>query len=228
MLNNNARTVLKSLIPINNSQIIEPVSYFRDEFKTIIGRVNYEEIDSEIKDEFGIFDTANFLGSLDLLEDPKITLNNNQIIADDGVSKLTFITSDISSLDIDVKPSLIDRTLEAKSVLELDIDPALLGKIKKASSVFKTFDTLFIINKDNETEFTIGAKNSFSQSNNAFTTKVQSNISEKDFDIALPLESLLKIPSMDYKFIVKYNEEKDTYRIALTNEILTFILSLMK
>ncbi len=229
MLTNETRTLLKSLIPINNSMIIESVMHGSDEFKSIIFRANLDQLETGIE-TFGIFDTANFLGSLDLLEDPEVTIVDNSIVATDATSTLKFITSDPSSLDIDINPKVIDSTIAVGSVLEFSLTSDLLQKIKKASAVFKTFDSLFIIKEGEKINLKLGAKDSFSKSNNSFSTVVVPSLdeSEKDFELAIPLESVLKLPVFDYELLVKYNAEKDVYRVACENALLTFILSLKK
>ncbi len=232
MVNQEVRTIMKSLIPINNSQIVEKVMLFQDEFKTIVGQANLGEVDSDLpEDGFGIYDTSNFLASLDLLDDPEIVLENGTIIASDESSKLRFITSDPSQLDIDVNPKVITTTLKVDSAMEFDIGSELLNKIKKASSVFKTFDTLFIIKEGRNVSLKIGSKDSFSKTNNSFSINIipsLDNGNDNDFELALPLESILKIPVMDYTFRIKHNIEKDVYRIVVDNDLLIFILSLMK
>jgi hypothetical protein len=231
MLNAETRYTMKSLIPINNSQIMKPVSYFSDEFKTIVGKVNYKKLEDSSQFEFGIFDTGNFLNSLDLLENPEIELKDNAIIAKDNTSELKFITSDIDSLDIDVNPKVIDSTLAADTIVEFEIDVPVMTKVKKAKSVFSTFDTLFIQNNNN-VKLELGSNDTFSSSNNSFAINILSNDvkvkSDKEFQIALPLDSFLKIPPMKYNFIIKYNEKRDAYRVVLDNTLLTFVMSLRK
>ena len=230
MLTNETRTILKSLIPINNSQIIAKETLGEDEFKTILYKLNLEALENEDFPEFGIFDMSNFLSSLDLLDNPEIFLKDNKITATDGNTELTYIISDPDLLDIEVNPKVIESTLNTNSVLEFDIGTDLFAKIKKAAGVFKTFDSLFIVKTDDSIKLKLGAKDSFNSSNNSFSINVNpsEDSSTKDYDLAIPLESILKVPAMSYTFMLKYNEERDAYRVAIQNELLTFILSLKK
>ena len=197
-----------------------------DEFKSLLFKANIGAID-DIPDEVGIFDTANFLAAMDLLEDPTITLKDKMITATDGDTTLQFLTSDVSSLDdvqVDVKK--IDTTVAVPSTLEFLFTDEIVKKIKKASAVFKTFDTIWLIN-GRTPEIKLGTKNSFSKSNNAFSIKIDTTLNDgKDFNIALPIDSVLKVPSMEYNFQVKFNEARDSYRVVLANDLLTFVLSL--
>jgi hypothetical protein len=230
MLNKDSRALLKSMLPINNSMIIEDTTYGRDEFSSILFKLNLKEVEQESITPFGIFDMGSFLSALDLLDDPNINLESNIITAKDSNSTLKFVTSDISSLeDIQVKPSIIDSTLAVDSILEFNFGAAALAKIKKASSTFKVFDTLFIVKDKNGTNLKMGTKDSFSKSNNSFSMNIDPDVdSDKEFEIALPLESVLKIPAMDFTFMVKYNEKRDAYRVVLNNTLMTFVMSLIK
>lgn len=229
MLNKDTRAILKSLIPINNSMIIEPVMHGADEYKSLLFRAKLNEIEDDIQ-EFGIFDTSSFLSSLDLLDEAVISFADNRITASDTNSTLTFITSDISALeDITIKPSVIDTTLIVDSIVEFGFGSDLLARIKKASGVFKSFDTLFIINNGKNIQLKMGTKDSFSKSNNSFAINVDTDVNTgKEFELALPLESISKIPSMNYTLHVKYNTDKDAYRVVLDNTLLTFVMSLMR
>lgn len=229
MINKDTRAILKSLISVNNSMIIEPTMHGADEFRSVLYRANLSELEDDIQ-EFGIFDTTAFLSSLDLLDEPVISLEGNMISASDANSTLKFVTSDVSALeDIVVKPAIIDSTLKANSVMEFTLTAELLGRLKKASGVFKTFDTLFIVKNDESTQLKMGSKDSFSKSNNSFAINVEPTLDEgKTFELPLPLESLLKVPAMDYTLQVKYNEAKDAYRVVLENALLVFVMTLMK
>ena len=72
MINKQTQTVLKSLLPINNSFVVNyPNMTIVDEYKTLMGRVNLSKLDDAIP-EFGIFDGARFLSAIDLLETQRL------------------------------------------------------------------------------------------------------------------------------------------------------------
>jgi hypothetical protein len=231
MLNKKSRDVLKALIPINNQMIISPEMTGADEFKSIVFKVNLKSIDPDIE-EFGIFDANGFLSAVDLLEDPVISFDSehNIIRAQDESASMEFITSLVSSLsDVDIPVSNIDTTLGAPSVLVFKVDTDLLAKIKKAMGVFRTFDTLYITKQNSNVELNLGTFNSFSKNNNSFGIKVPSTVATgDDFEIALPVDSLLKLPSMEYTCKVKHNAKKNAYRVVFENELITLVLSLKK
>jgi len=230
MINQDARNLLKQLKTVNNQMILANDTYGCNEFKSILFKANLGVID-DIPTEFGIFDMGNFLSALELLEEPAVTYDaqTKVITAKDGNSTLQFLTSTPDSLDnVKINPKLISTTVATPSVFECQITEDHLKQIKKAQGVFKNFDTLWIDNSDRTPELKLGTKNSFSKSNNAFSIKLDSDINTKEFGISLPLESLMVLPDMDYTLRVKYNEERDAYRVVLDNVLLTFVLSLQK
>lgn len=231
MITNETRTILKSLLSVNNEMIIEPTMHGADEFKSIMFRANLNRLEDDFE-EFGIYDTASFLNALELLDNPEITLEDNgsMIKAKDSNSEMKFVTSPPSSLDsVQINPRVIDSTLKIDTILEFSFDTELINTIKKTAGVFKTFDTAFLINSEEGTFLKLGAKDSFSRSNNSFSVKVDTVINtEKEFELAIPLEGFLKFPAMEYDFKVKHNEEKDAYRVILENELLIFLLSLKR
>jgi len=228
MLNKDSRAMLKSLVQINNSAIIEDTIYSKDEFSNISYKFELSKLESEKVTPFGIFDMGSFLSALDLLEDPVIVLDNNIISATDTDSTLKFVTSDISSLeDISVDPQIIDSTLAIDSILEFNFGSNTLAKLKKGAATFKTFDTVYITNGE-KTQLKLGTKDSFAKSNNSFAITVDNTLdTDKDFEIILPLDSLLKLPNMDYTLMVKYNPDRDAYRVVVQNTLLTFVMSLI-
>lgn len=227
MLNKDTRAVLKQLTPINNSTVIADTMFGTDEFNGIIYRVELSKIDT-IPNEFGIYDTANFLGALELLEDPVVSLSNNTIQATDGETTLNFITSDVSSLEgVNVPPETFTTSLAIASESEFKLTTDILTKIKKATAVFKNFDTLWVVNDTNGTQIKLGTQNSFAKNSNAFQVKIDPSIkSEKEYSLAIPVENILKVPNSEYNVLIKYNEARDVYRLMLQNELFTFIMAL--
>ena len=230
MLNEETRAVLKNLIPINNSMIIAPTMTGCDEFKNILFKVDLSKIDPDIT-EFGIFDVSVFLQAMDLLEKPQITFNaeEKRIVASDENTEIEYITSGVSFLDyVQVPVKNIDTTVSANSVVEFSLDSTVLQKIKKVQAVFKNFDTLQINSKENNVQISIGNENTFSKNNNSWKLDIKPDLfngANSEFQIAIPLESIMKLPLMSYDVRVKYNEKRDAYRIIIDNSLMTFLLS---
>lgn len=230
MLTNQTQTILKSLLNINNSLIISyPKMIIIDEFKSIPGMIDLSKLEEPFE-EFGIFDGAKFLSALEMFTDPSITLKDNIIYTKDQNSDMKYVVSDPSSLeDCTIDEDLIATTVAAPSILEFQINTEMINKIKKASSVFKTMDALFLIKNDNDILLEVGSKNNFHSSDNSYSIKMTPDVSNnEDLKLAIPLENILKLPTVNYNVMVKYNKNNGDYRIVLQNDIYTFMLSLMK
>ena len=209
--------------------IISSPLYGKDEYNSILFKANIDKIET-IVTEFGIYDTPNFLSALDLLEDPSSVLKDGIITSSDADTTLRFIATGVSALEsAQVNEKVLETTLEKDSDVEFSFTTDLINKIKKASSVFKTFDTMWLTNDTGRLSISMGTANSFSKNNNSFNVTVPATVSSaRDFNLSLPLESIQKVPSMDYTFMVKYNEAKDASRVILENDLFVFLLSLKK
>jgi len=230
MINKQTQTVLKSLLPINNSFVVNyPNMTIVDEFKTMMGRVNLSKLEDSIP-EFGIFDGARFLSALDLLDTPEIVLNNNTITASDDYSTMEFITSDVLSLeDCVAKESIISTSEAIPSTMEYKVDTEMLNRLKKASGVFKTMNTLFIVKDDTGVYMKIGSKENFNASKDSYNIKITPELDNSGhFELPVPLENIMMLPAVDYTLKVKYNEKRDAYRIIMDNDLYTFLFTLMK
>ena len=112
------------------------------------------------------------------------------------------------------------------SVLELDLTVSDLKKIKNASSVFTDLDTV-LLSCDESTTISLTNAGEFNQSSNSFKF-TKSERSTKNFKISVGLDTIFKLPVLDYRLAVKYNASRDAYRIILTTENLTILLSATK
>jgi len=209
--------------------IISPKMTGKDEFSNVLFMANLDLLEDNLP-EFGIFAMDQFTQAMDLLDEPEINYDpeTKLITATDENTSIKYITSEPSSLDyVHVNPEVITSTLKANSVLESKISKDELQKIKKAYSVFKNFDTLQILSEGNTASLSITNLNSFSKNNNAWSMKITADI-KKEFSIPLPIDSIMKIPQADYTLQVKYNEERDAFRVVLTNDLITFVLSIIQ
>jgi hypothetical protein len=229
MLNKNVRDVLNSIKTITNSAIITyPVSTITNAKRDILANIDFSKIDDEPWEEFGIFDLNSFLSAISILDDPTIEQDGVFIKAQDPNSKVEFVTSYPSTLeDFTANPKIIESTAKADSILEVPIDTDLFTKIKKGSSVFKNLLDLYIVKEDDKVYVKTGNKETYSSTSNSYTHYLEPTLStDKNFEIIIPIENFLALPLMDFTMKVKYNKEKDAYRLIFENEIFTFLLTL--
>ena len=206
MLNKYTLQILQSITGITNSAIITyPETIIQNHNKDVIGIIDFSVNDSEAWDEFGIFDLSNFLGAISVLDNPEISLEDNYIVAKDSTSEIKYVTSYPDALsDFTTDPKKVTSTLQANSVVEVDIDTDTINKIRKGANVFKTLKDLFLIKEENEFYLKTGNKKKFNSQENSYSIKLEPEvISGEDFEIAIPIDNFLSLPSINFKLLVK-------------------------
>lgn len=229
MLNKNTIQVLQSVVPITNSVIISyPVTTIQNETKDVMGNINLEVLGEKQFDEFGIFDLSSFLGAVGILEEPNIELNNGIITAKDSDSSIKFVTSSPSSVsDFTTNPKYITSSCAVHSVVEVSISTEMISKIRKGVNLFKTLKDVFIVKNGDDIFLKTGNKESFARNDNSYQVRLDPLVNMgKDFELAIPVENFLSLPSIDYTLKIKYNEEVKVYRIIIENTIYQFVLSI--
>ncbi len=230
MITKQTQGILKSLLPINKSFVVSyPKMTITDEYRSLPGLIDLSHFEEEFK-EFGIYDGGNFLDALGLIEDAEITIKDNIMHIKGPNETSEFCVSDPSVLEDSVANEKVITSTEAiASILEFEFNEGIIKKIKKASGVFKTLDALYLVKENGKVFLKIGSKNNFKSSENSYSVGIEPTLDEAgDLELAIPLENILKLPETDYTMMVKYNTERDAYRIVMKNEVYTFILSLMK
>jgi hypothetical protein len=229
MLNKNSIEVLKSINSITNSAIISyPVTTITNAKRDIYGNIDFSKIDENSWKEFGIMDLPSFLNSIGILDNPTIEQKDIFIKAYDENSTIEFVSSYPSTLeDFTADPNIIDSTSNAPSVVEVSIESNLFTKIKKGSSVFKNLRDLFIVKENDKIYFKTGNKETFTSATNSYTHYLEPSLCKgKDFELIIPIENFLNLPLMDFTMKIKYNEEKDAYRLLFENDIFKFLFTL--
>jgi len=226
MLNENSIQVIQSITNITNSAILDyPVTTIQNQNKNVIANIDFSKLEPTPWESFGIFDLSSFLGALTILEDPTIVLDNKIIVAQDNDSTIKFVTSSPTSLgDFTTDPEKVISTCAAESVVEVDIDVELFNRIRKGASVFKTLKDLFILKEGDKVSLKTGNKESFARQDNSYKINLSPTLdSGEDFDIAIPIDNFLSLPSMDFKLKIKGKNGK--YRVVMENQIFQFVLS---
>ena len=79
------------------------------------------DFDTEIKDEFCIYDLPEFLNLIDLFKNPKITLNENKLLLKENKLKIGYSTADTNII---LKPNytLIDKNRKKFNEKDNDIE----------------------------------------------------------------------------------------------------------
>jgi len=226
LLNKETLQILQSITGITNSAIITyPITTIQNYNKNIIGTIDFSVNEDGGWEEFGIFDLSNFLGALTVLNDPKIILEDNTIIAKDEDSEIQFVTSYPDALqDFTTNPSKVETTLAVDSVIEVNISTDTINRIRKGANVFKTLKDLFLVKEGDNFYIRTGNKNKFNSKENSYSIKLEPELVKgDDFEIAIPINNFLTLPQIDFKLMIK--EKNGQYRVTLTNKIFKFVLS---
>jgi len=226
LLNKETLQILQSITGITNSAIITyPITTIQNYNKNVIGTIDFSVNEDGGWEEFGIFDLSNFLGALTVLNDPKIILEDNTIIAKDEDSEIQFVTSYPDALqDFTTNPSKVETTLAVDSVIEVNISTDTINRIRKGANVFKTLKDLFLVKEGDNFYIRTGNKNKFNSKENSYSIKLEPELVKgDDFEIAIPINNFLTLPQIDFKLMIK--EKNGQYRVTLTNKIFKFVLS---
>ena len=228
MLTKASVQVLQSITAITNSVLIEyPITTIRNESGGVIGTINFSVLDEEFE-EFGIFDLSSFLGALDVLDEPVVTLNAGIITAKDTNSSISFVTSSAASLEeFTDDPRKVTSSVDSDSVVDVDIDTDLMSKIRKGTSIFKSLKDIRLVNKDGVFSLSTANITSFSHQENSYSITLEetSKNTNLDFDIAIPINNFLSLPNMNFTMSIK--EKQGKFRVVLYNEIFSFVLPLI-
>lgn len=225
----NVETVqfLKLFNKISNSVILQyPITVGRTESADIAYKVDLSKLDTDgFEGSIGLFNLSNFLSIFNLVDKTReINLKDNLITLKDENTKLSYLTTYLEVLaQYEFKPEQFDKNAQYPTVLEMQLTANDIKKLKNAASVFTELDQVVITSKE-ETTLSLSQSNNFKTSSNVYEFKKDAN-SSKNFAISITLDTLAKIPEVDYECVVKYNESRDAYRIVLSTEIFSLIVS---
>lgn len=220
MFNRESVDFLKVMNKITNSMVLNyPITTGRTESADIAYKFDLSKYDTDgFENPIGIYDLSTFLNIFGLCdEDRDVNIDNNSITVSDSTTSVKFLTSATSVLSpYEFKQEQFDKTNEFPSVLEMSLTAEDIRKLKSASATFRELDTA-VISCDDSVELSLTQIGKFKKSSNSFRIK-KTEESTKKFNIGISLETLSKIPQVDYTLIVKYNESRDAYRIILKTD----------
>ena len=220
MFNRESVDFLKVMNKITNSMVLTyPITTGRTESADIAYKFDLSKYDTDgFENPIGIYDLSTFLNIFGLCDESRdVNIDNNSITVSDSTTSVKFLTSATSVLSAyEFKQEQFDKTNEFPSVLEMNLTADDIRKLKSASATFKELDTA-VISCDESVELSLTQIGKFKKSSNSFRIK-KNEESAKKFNVGISLETLSKIPQVDYTLIVKYNESRDAYRIILKTD----------
>lgn len=231
VLNENTRNVLSQLTEINKICVIDyPITSFKSESGTVYAFFSTKDMGEDEFDTFGIFNVQELLQVINLDEDTSTTLDNNIINITGKNSSIKYTTTDLGILGdyTKIKPTVLQKTKAVDTVLEFELSSENFTQIKKASDVFKNLEDLIISNTGESITVEVGESNKKIKNSNSYKLKLNGT-STKDNEVSINVKNLKMIPNGNYVVQVKYNKDKDAYRILMTSkdiDSLEFIIAI--
>lgn len=227
MFNTETVNFLKLMNKITNSMILTyPITTGKTESSDIAYMFDLSKFDTDGFDTpIGFFNLSSFLSAFSLFDDSReVKLENNIIKISDKNTSVGYLTSACDILQqYSFKKEQFDKNSEHPVVLNMKFTTDDIEKIRCAHTVFKELDHL-IISCDENTVLSLGTVNNFKQSSNYFNIK-KNEISDKNFTIGIALDIIAKIPPIDYDLKVIYNEGRNAYRIILSVDTFSLVMS---
>ncbi len=222
MLNKNTINVLQALNSITNSVILNyPTTILNNSAGDVIVKMNMKALDTDSIPEIGIYNLSEFISTFKLFEDYKCVINENIINISNESSTLQYLTTNTSVLEnFNKKEDLFVSTENVATVSSFVLTKEDVKTIKSAASVFKELTDIIIQSKDGDIIVKLGTTNNFNAKSNSFSikkTQVDGVSTQKEFIVKVPSDNFNSLPLSEYSLEVKYNEERDAYRLLLNS-----------
>jgi len=231
VLNENTRNVLSQLTDINKIGVISyPLMNIKSESGTVVAFFSTKDLGEQEFEPFGIFNTQELLQVIGLSEEPEIVLENNIISIKGKDSNIKYTTTDLGILGdyTKYKPTVLQKTKAVETVVEFELTSENFSKLKKASDVFKNLEDFIITTSKDTVKIEIGESNKKIKNSNSYSLNINAEVSKK-CDINIAVKNMKIIPTGNYLVQIKYNEERDAYRVLMTSkdiDSLEFIIAL--
>jgi len=223
MLNPAVINVLTQVNQITNSVILKyPQTVAVSESQDMLVMFDVAALDSDQFEDIGFKDSLSDMLNLVKLfpEDREISMVNNTISITSDDTSSVLITDAIALMDAQNKDvSHFTKTEAVPTVGEFDLTSEDIKKIKSGSGVFKDLSEVIFSSQDGDIKVSLGATNKFNAKSNTFSVNKAATTS-KEFEIKIPVDNFKLLPESEYTVQVKYNSDRDSYRILMLNKSL--------
>lgn len=221
MFNQKVIATLGQILNLTNSAIVKfPVTVFRNEAKNVLLKLNIEKLDPDKFDTFGLADSLNrFVSAFKILGDEKsVTLNKNIFNISDCKSSIQFLTDEPCLItDYDLNDEIFTKISSSLSVAEFDLSINDIKQLKNARAIFSDLDCINI-NANENISMSLCAPSKFNARSNSFSI-VKDVQTSKQFDFIFSVDVLSQIPLCNYKCSIKYNSNKNRYRLFMIGDL---------
>lgn len=221
IFNDSVLNVLQQVNGITNSVILKyPQTVAVAETGDIQVLIDFGQLKSDKFEDMGLKDSLSEILALFKLfpGDRQVNIQDNTLQISSGRQSSTFISSNIALMDAyDADPIQFQRTKEAPSVATFNITVDDMKQIKAASGVFKDLTEVILTSADGDIELSLGATNRFQARSNTYSVTKDAETT-KEFQIKIPVENFKALPTSEYTVEIKYNSQRDSYRILMINK----------
>lgn len=180
--------------------------------------VDLGAFDSEAFENIHLIDKmGDFISFMGLFENPEVQMDEKEINIKEGSKRSSFLFDNPALMSAFDKDSVqFDRTEEVPDVCVFELTVDDFKDINKASGVFKTLEEVIIRAQDGDAELVLGNTSSFNARSNSYSLE-KPGTATKEFEVKIPVTNFKKLPVSNYTVYVKYNSERDAYRVLLKN-----------
>lgn len=230
MFNANLLNVLAQANNVTNSVILRyPETVAMSEDRCLMMRFNTAELDAEEFPEVPLNDSlSDFLRIFKLFnpDERTVIFDGNVISVSDKTHSVKYITYDKSLMTaFDLNSTQFERTKEVPTIAEFTLTPDDIKTIKDAYAIFRNLENVIFESKDGKFTISLGNTSSFNAQSNTYSVTKECTELSKDFKVSIGMDKFSRIPSSTYTIQIKYNSERDKYRIFAQNDIVEMILS---
>lgn len=217
---------LSKMSSITDKVILKyPITTLNSEAIDMLVNIDTSKLGCQEFPDTGIYELNKFVHMFALFDNPEITRTNNAIEFETPGTKSVYTISDLSVMEnFDQKSSIIESLDNFPEVAKVDISVDVIKQIKQASSIYNELNVLTIEGKSNDLYLYLDAHNRFNSSNNTFSKEFL-NHSTMDFKLKINIENFIKLPMTNYTLKIKYNENKNAFRILFESEFFKILIS---
>lgn len=223
MLNKNVINVLQQINGMTNSVILKyPETVAVADSQDMLMLVDISALDTDVFPDIGLKDSlSDLLNLVKLFPDERnITIDSNTINITSNDTSSSYIMDNIALMDAQNKDiGIFTKTEQVPTVGEFDLSAEDIKKIKSGAGVFKDLSEVIFCSQDGDIKVSLGATNKFNAKSNTFSV-VRPGKTTKEFEIKIPVDNFKLLPESEYTVQVKYNSDRDSYRILMLNKTL--------
>ena len=201
-----------------------PVTVLNSPAQDVFINVSAESLGCQSFEPMGVYELSKLLKVFGLFENPEVTREANLLKLQTTTESAELALSDLELLkEYDSSKELIDRLDAFPSVSEFTLTTEALKTLKSAGSILSELNALRISGKSGNTTVDLYFHNRFNSTQNSYKREFLGT-STQDFELKLGIENIQKLPITEYQVKVKFNAEKNAYRVIFVSEFFTVLI----